>query len=158
MRTKTLLVSATLLLTAAAGCLAGDEQTLRDLDAQWSAAAAAKDVDKTISYYSDDATVLAPKTPAVTTKEGIRKLWATLFGSPGMSISWSAPKVEIAKSGDMAYVIGTYEMTLNDAAGKPTKDRGKYLEVFEKGPDGTWRCGADAFDSDGTAAAPSEAK
>src|SRR6266540_2270649 len=29
------------------------EQALRDLDAQWSASAAAKDLHKTVSYYSD---------------------------------------------------------------------------------------------------------
>src|SRR5713101_1660049 len=34
------------------------EQALRDLDAHWSAAAGAKDLEKTISFYSEDAIVL----------------------------------------------------------------------------------------------------
>ena len=36
------------------------ERILRDLDAQWSKAAAAKDVEQTIAYYSDEATVFPP--------------------------------------------------------------------------------------------------
>lgn len=49
-------------------------------------------------------------------------------------------------------------MTMNDAAGKPIKDRGKYLEVFEKQADGNWKCGADAFNTDLPADFSSEAK
>jgi ketosteroid isomerase-like protein len=123
------------------------EQTLRDLDAQWSQAAGAKDVDKTVSFYSDDAIVLPPNAPALTTKEAIRNTWKELLGSV-TSISWKATRVEVAKSGDMAYITGTYEMTMKDASGSAANDRGKYLEVWEKQADGNWKCGADMFSSD----------
>src|SRR5205085_8211811 len=36
------------------------EQALRDLDAQWSKDAGAKDVDKTVSYYAEGAIVMPP--------------------------------------------------------------------------------------------------
>jgi ketosteroid isomerase-like protein len=52
--------------------------------------------------------------------------------------------MEIAKSGDLAVLIGTYDMTMKDG----TKDRGKYCEVWEKQPDGKWKCGTDMFSSD----------
>ena len=70
MKTKTLIVTLTLGVAAAAVCLAADtkiEQTLRDLDAQWSAAAGAKDLDKTVSNYSNDAIVMPPNASAATT-------------------------------------------------------------------------------------------
>ncbi len=153
MKMKPLLVSLALSFAAGAACLASDEQTLRDLDAQWSAAAGAKDVDKVVSFYSDDATVLPPNSPSVTAKDAIRKTWKEMLDLPGFALSWKATKVEMAKSGDMAYVIGTYDMTFNDASGSPVEERGKYLEVFEKQPDGKWKCGADMFSSDLPAAA-----
>src|SRR5437899_7592330 len=84
------------------------EQALRDLDAQWSAAAAGKDVDKTVSFYSDDAIVMPPNASAATTKEAIRKVWQDLLASPGLGISWKTTKVEVSKSGDLACVSGTY--------------------------------------------------
>jgi len=130
------------------------EQTLRDLDAQWSAAAGAKDLDKAVSYYSNDATVMPPNASAARTKEAIRKVWQDLLASPGLSISWKATKVEVAKSGDLACLSGTYELTINDPSGKPLNDHGKYVEVWEKQADGKWKCGADIWNSDLPASAP----
>src|SRR5882724_4588868 len=106
------LLSFTIVRTAAAAD-AKIEQALRDLDAQWSAAAAAKDVDKTVSYYSDDAIVLPPNAAIATTKEAIRNIWKDLIAN-ATSSSWKATRVEVAKSGDMAYVSGTYEVAMND--------------------------------------------
>jgi ketosteroid isomerase-like protein len=48
----------------------------------------------------------------------------------------------------MAWVSGTYNLRMNDATGKPIHDRGKYLEVWKKQPDGNWKCGADMWNSD----------
>jgi uncharacterized protein (TIGR02246 family) len=154
MKTRTLVVTLALGLAAAAVCLAADEQTIRDLDAQWSKAAASKDVDKTVSYYSDDAIVMPPNAALATTKEAIRTIWKDLLASPGLIISWKSTKVEVAKSGDLACLSGTYELTMNDATGKPVNDRGKYVEVWEKQADGKWKCGADIWNSDLPASAP----
>jgi uncharacterized protein (TIGR02246 family) len=134
------------------------EQALRDLDAQWSAAAEAKDLDKTVSFYSDDAIVMPPNASAARTKEAIRSAWKEILTSPGAAISWKATKVEVAKSGDLACVSGTYEETTTDASGKPVKDRGKYVEVWEKQADGKWKCGTDIWNSDLPASAPAEKK
>jgi ketosteroid isomerase-like protein len=130
------------------------EQALRDLDAQWSKAAGAKDVDKTVSYYSEGAIVMPPNAPSATTKEAIRTVWKDLLTSPGVAISWKTTKVEVAKSGDLACVSGTYEVTMNDPSAKPVSDHGKYVEVWEKQPDGSWKCGADIWNSDLPASAP----
>jgi ketosteroid isomerase-like protein len=154
MKTKSLIATLTLGFAAAAGCLAADDQALRDADAQWSAAAGAKDLDKTVSYYSDDAVVMPPNASAATTKEMIRKIWQDLLTSPGLVISWKATKVEVAKSGDIGFVSGTYELTMHDASGKPVPDHGKYVEVWEKQANGKWKCGADIWNSDLPASAP----
>ena len=50
----------------------------------------------------------------------------------------------MAKSGDMGYLIGTYEMTLKDGS----KDKGKYCEVWKKQADGKWKVSTDMFSSD----------
>jgi len=123
------------------------EQHLRDLDAKWAKAAAAKDLEQTIAYYSDDAIVFPPNAASATTKETIRNGWKEMLTSPGFVISWESTRVEVGKSGEMAWVSGTYQLTMNDASGKPLKDRGKYLEVWEKQTDGNWKCAADMWNS-----------
>jgi ketosteroid isomerase-like protein len=124
------------------------EQALRDADAQLSAAAAAKDLDKTMSYYSDAAVVMPPNSTSATTKEAIRSGLKDLQASPGATVTWKATRVEVAKSGDLAWVSGVYEETTIGATGKPVKDRGKYVKVWEKQADGKWKCRADIWNSD----------
>jgi len=66
----------------------------------------------------------------------------------GLSIKWQLTKVEAARSGDLAYGYGTYELTMNDAKGKPMTDHGKILEIWRKQADGKWKCGTDIWNSD----------
>lgn len=128
---------------------AADETTLKNLDAEWAkAAGTTKDVNKTVSYYSDDAIVMPPNIPTLTGKEPIRALWKSMLESPGFGGGWKATKVEVAKSGDIGYVTGTYELRETDDNGQPMTDKGKFLEVWKKQSDGSWKCVADMFSSD----------
>jgi ketosteroid isomerase-like protein len=130
------------------------EQLLRNLDAKWSKAAAAKDVEKTIAFYSDDAVVLPPNATTAATKEAIQNGWKAMLTSPGIIITWQPTRVQVGKGGEMAWVSGAYELTMNDANGKPINDRGKYLEVWQKQTDGNWKCAADMWNSDLTSPVP----
>lgn len=143
MKTKfflTVCVSLAFAATTFAG--SADEKAVRDADEAWSKAALAKDLDKTVSYYADDAIVLPPNEAMVTGKDNIRNLWKGFLDSL-QSISWNTTRVEASKSGDMAATTGTYEMTMKDG----TKDHGKYCEVWQK-KGGTWKVGVDMFSSD----------
>src|SRR4030095_13183978 len=115
MKTKQffLVVCVALLPVTLAFAADADEKAVRDADEEWSKVAAAKDLDKTVSFYADDAVVLPPNQAAVTTNDGIRNLWKGFFDSL-TDISWKTTRVQMAKSGDMGYLIGTYEMTMKD--------------------------------------------
>ena len=51
-----------------------DEQAIRKLDKDWSAAAGSKDVDKTVSFYADDASALPFNAPIAKGKDQIRQV------------------------------------------------------------------------------------
>ena len=138
---------------------AADETAIRNVDIDWAKAATAKDVNKTVSYYADDATVMPPNNPLVTGRSSVTALWRSILLAPGFSGGWKPTTVEVARSSDLAYVTGTYEFGQNDATGKPVVDKGKYVEVWKKQADGGWKCVADIFNSDLPAAAlPSATK
>lgn len=141
---------------AGADTRAADEATLRNLDAEWSKAAGAKDLEKTVSYYTDDAMILPPNLPTIQGKQGARAMWQGMFSVPGFGGGWKATKVEVARSGDLGWVTGTYELSETDASGRPTVDKGKYLEVWRKQADGSWKCVADMFNTDLSSMAPAE--
>jgi ketosteroid isomerase-like protein len=133
-----------------------DEKALRDADEAWAKAAGTRDVDKTVAFYSDDAIVMPPNAERATTKETILKIWKDLLTDA--KVSWKPAKIEVAKSGDIGFISGSYEVTMNDVVtGKPVSDHGKYLEVWEKQTDGSWKCGADIWNSDLPAASPAPA-
>src|SRR3989440_11554282 len=141
-----------------AGATRPAERILRDLDAQWSKAAAAKNLEQTVAFYSDDAIVLPPNATSAATRETIRNLWKDVLAAPGLVISWKPSKVKLGHNGAMAWVSGTYELIMNDASGKPINDRGKYLEVWEKQADGNWKCAADMWNSDLAVSPPANAE
>ena len=81
-------------------------------------------------------------------KEAIRKMVADLFAMPGFAVKWQPTKVDVSRSGDFGYSLGTYEMSINDPKGTPMVDRGKYATVWKKQADGSWKVAVDMFNSD----------
>lgn len=133
---------------------AADESAIRDAETSWSAAAGAKDVDRFVSYYAPDAVLLPPNAPVASDPASIRKAIGELLALPGLNLSWSTTKVEVARSGDIAYSYGTYVMKLTGPDGAPMEDRGKYATAWKKQTDGSWKSVLDTFNTDMPLAPP----
>lgn len=134
------------LVLGAAGCsravdVEQERTALLEADRQW--AQSVNDVDLFMSYWAPDATAFPAGRPAVRGADAIRKTVSEIRSAPGFSLSWTADRAEVASGGDVGYTTGTYEMTVNGA-----KDRGKYLTVWKKQPEGTWKVAEDIFNSD----------
>ena len=125
-----------------------DEEAIRQTVASWSEAAGAKDLNKCVSFYTDDASVLPFNAPIATGIDQIRKVWSQLMSNPGFSIRFGPTKIEVARSADLAYEIGTFELTLSDQTGKSAGSRGKYVVAWKKQANGEWKAAADIFNTD----------
>ena len=101
-----------------------------------------------LAFYADDAIVMDPNSPMATTKKSIRKAWTDGLALPGFSMKWDEVKAVVAHSGDIGYTYGTYEMTMNDAKGKPVTDHGKYATIWKKQADGKWKVAVDIGNTD----------
>ncbi len=140
------------LLVAACGPSVNLEQernNLLELERQW--AQTTKDVEKFVSYYSPDASVYPPGMPIVTGAGPIRDTFAKMTSMPGFALQFSPTKADVGASGDLGYATGTYEMTVNDAAGNPMTEKGKYVAVWKKQSDGQWKVMEDIFNPDAAA-------
>ncbi len=127
---------------------AADEATIRAADADWAKAADAKDLDKCMSYYLDDAVLLGPGAPAQVGKENIRKFIQGMISAPGMQIAFPSATVTVARSGDLAEDRGTYQVSVTDKKGKATTQTGQYVLVWKKQADGSWKIAADTSAND----------
>ena len=85
-------------------------------------------------YLADDAMQMPAGANPVVGKKAI----LAGMGS-GYVLSWEPKKAEVAKSGDLGWTWGTYELHTKDAEGKPIVRYGKYVNVWRKQKDGTWR-------------------
>jgi ketosteroid isomerase-like protein len=128
--------------------LAVDESAIRQADLAWSKAMTGKQLDATVSSYAEDASIFPPNALTATGRNGIRAVWAQFFAMPGFAVTCHPVKIEVARSGDIGYTQGPYDLAFTDAKGNTVKDRGKYLAVWKKQSDGAWRVVADIFNSD----------
>jgi uncharacterized protein (TIGR02246 family) len=126
--------------------LANVRVALIDTDQAWSATV--HDAEKFVSFFADDASFLAPDMPLAQGKEAIRAAADQMLALPGFDVTWKASKADVAASADFGYTLGTYQLTTNDAAGKPVTSVGKYVTVWKKQDDGQWKVVADCFNPD----------
>jgi uncharacterized protein (TIGR02246 family) len=126
----------------------GDESEIRKADTAWSHAAENKDLDKFVSFYTDDASAFPFNAPIANGKEQIRQLWSQLMSKPGFGLSFQPTKIEVSKSGDLAYATGTFELKLNDPQGNATSIPGKYVVAWKKQPNREWKAVVDIFNTD----------
>jgi ketosteroid isomerase-like protein len=130
--------------TAAPDMRAAEEAAIRATDEQWSATAAKNDLAGTVAFYADDAVMLPPNAPISRDAKAIHDSWAGLL-TPHTTLSWKVTKVEVAKSGELGYLYGTYELSMQDPV---VHDTGKMVEVWKKQTDGKWKCIVDTYNSD----------
>jgi len=125
--------------------IAAEETTIRRTDAAWLAAASAHDLDGILPFWSDDATILAPGTPAIAGKEAIRKYVSAAFATPGFSITWKTDKIEVSQAGDFAYSSGIDRISLTTPDGKTVTEENRAVAIWKKQPDGSWKCVMDVM-------------
>jgi uncharacterized protein (TIGR02246 family) len=158
---RTSLISCLALAALAAGCSnapapapppdtrADDVKAVIAIEEAWSKDAATKDADKWAGYFADDASGLYPGGPTVSGKAAIKAGIAEVFADPKFALTFQSTRAMASKGGDMVYSQGTYSMTMtNPKTKKPMTDKGKYLAIYTKQADGTWKVVADTFNSD----------
>jgi len=139
-------------LLCALGCskpdLEAERAAILGTDQPWQDAIAAKDVERTLSFWADDAVVLAPGRPSLVGKDALRGFVTEAFKIPGFGLRWETGTVTVAPHGEMAYAVARTTTTLNGPDGKPIALRGKGATVWRKGADGRWKCVVDVWNDE----------
>jgi uncharacterized protein (TIGR02246 family) len=127
---------------------AADEAAIRAAVKEWTAAAAAKDAEKFASFYAEDANLMFANAPDVKGATAIREAAGGMMKDANFALSFETTAVQVARSGDLAYELGTYSMTTtNPKTKKPATEKGNYVVVWTKQP-GKWKAIVDAPISD----------
>ncbi len=128
-----------------------DEATIRASEEDFQEAIDTRDWAAIAALYTDDAVLMPPGQPTVKGQTGVEAWHAAT--PEGVHVQLAV--VEISGSGDMAYVHGTYTMTM--PAGDTTATAtGKYLEIRNRQADGSWPISVDIFNADAPTGPPPE--
>ena len=126
-----------------------DIQVLREVELAEEQAWISKDLERAVSFYANDAVVMNPNAAALKGKDQIRASMKQEFEDQTSVGQYQITAVDVADSGELGYTAGTYMFTSTDpATRKLVTDRGKWLTVRKKQPDGTWKIVRDVYNSD----------
>ncbi|MEO5947782.1 MAG: SgcJ/EcaC family oxidoreductase [Chitinophagaceae bacterium] len=114
-------------------------EKIMQLSKEWSQIASSGDVEKTVTYWAEDATLMSPGQTPLVGKSAIRQMVEESFKVPGFRISWEPLSVEVSESGDMAYMIENSQVSIPDSTGKIITHYNKAVSIWRKQTDGTWK-------------------
>lgn len=100
-----------------------------------------------VSFYTDDAVVMFANMPAAKGNEAIAKAFGALTKVMKMS-AFKLTTQDVIVAGDYAIERGVYENTDRAAKGGPKHDVGKYLVLWKKQPDGSYKIVRDIANTD----------
>ena len=138
-------------VTETAEAREADASEMRDAEAEWVKAWAARDIDRVVNHYADDAFVELAGVPIMRGKKEIRDGLKQGLSDPAFSLSFAPVQIEVSKSGDLAYARGTYTVTKTERSTVVTNGRGKYIVVYRKQADGRWKAIHDINNNDAPA-------
>ncbi|MGI9387473.1 MAG: YybH family protein, partial [Methyloligellaceae bacterium] len=96
--------------------------------------------------YTDDAALLPPDSARIDGREGIQGAWQALIDADVRDVVLTTQEVDVF--GDIANEVGTIRATAPGENGGRVQWAGKYVSVWKRGGDGTWRLHRDIWNFD----------
>jgi len=121
---------------------------IQSLATEWFKAIAAKDLEKTLSFYAPEAQYLSGGRPAASTPEERRKLWVEDYATSGFSSEEATAMIEVAQSGELAFQRGTYLSKAQNEQRRIITTTGKFLVIWRKQASGEWKAIIDIDNAD----------
>jgi ketosteroid isomerase-like protein len=122
------------------------ETAVRKVTLDWALACNSRQLDDLVSTYAADAIVLRPNHPPVRGTAAIREFFFAALDAGFGEVELDPLRVDIV--GDVAYEVGRCKMLVPFVVGKRREERGKYLTVLARQPNGEWRIVSDCWSSD----------
>ena len=95
-----------------------------------------------LSYYAEDAVELPNGHALLRGKAEVAKTMSFL-DDPHNHLLWTPVGGGVSASGDLGYTYGTYEFRSRDKDGKLGSTYGKYVTIWRKQGDGSWKVALD---------------
>lgn len=126
-----------------------ERKQLLERDAEWAAlSSGGRDVERILSFWADDARVVAPGLPVFSGKAALRSYVEGALAIPGFHITWTTSEANLSPDGQMAYLLSRNSVTMPGPDGQPVTTIGRAVTVWRREPDGNWRCAIDIWNEE----------
>ena len=119
------------------GQISASKEELGQMNRDFAAALNAKNARAAAALYSEDAVLIPPGEPLVRGRTAIEEYWKGAIESGGVR-DVSVETIDALSSGSLGYETGSFVLTVNGSNGEAIVDRGRYVELLRRGPDGKW--------------------
>ena len=124
-----------------------DVEKLNRLQKQVDAAIIGGDSERYVTLLTDDAVLLPPNGAPVSGKEEIRR-WNEAMSKQFRIVSYASVDDEVVVADDWAFRRATVDWTIAPVAGgEAVRDSGKFIIIYRRGLDGSWRVARDIWNS-----------
>jgi ketosteroid isomerase-like protein len=129
--------------------LSAERTHLLGRDAEWAATASdGHDIERILSYWTEDAVVLPPGLPPIVGKPALRQYVLASLQIPGFRISWTSTDVTFSPDRNLAYLFSHNAVTMNGPDGTPATTKGRAVTIWRRESDGEWRCAVDIWNAE----------
>ena len=136
------LLSIAALLASAALFQEDPAAELLDADEAFCTATQERGLDGWLEWFAPDALILPPEGPMLEGLDELRRHYSSIpFPPPGFT--WKPEEAWLAESADLGYTRGSYEIRNSGFSGEERIDRGRYLSVWRRQPDGGYKVFSD---------------
>ncbi|RTL56078.1 MAG: DUF4440 domain-containing protein [Sphingobacteriales bacterium] len=126
-----------------------EEEKIRQTIKDWTGLLDKDSLERTVSFWIDDAIMMMPGQPVIKGKKAIREMVESSRKIPGFKIVWEPPTdINVSENGDMAYVFQRNQITMNDSLGKPMTQYNKSVSIWKKQNDGSWKDAVDIWNAE----------
>lgn len=125
-----------------------EAEKLMQASRDWAKAANSRDIDKIMSYWTDDAILYSAGEPELKGQKAIREMVSASMKDPNFSISWEPISAEVSESGDMGYILENSKIIIKDSTGAEKIMTFKVVNIWKKQKDGSWKNAVDIMSPD----------
>ena len=124
------------------------KKNIDDWNNQLSEAMMKGDNEKILSFYADDIISMPSYQPMLEGKEALKNAMMMDANSGNKFTKFKMTSKKLLSEGNLLVDIGTYELSMDiQGMEEPYNDRGKYVTIYEKQDDGSWKIKVDTWNS-----------
>ncbi|HSR90540.1 MAG TPA: nuclear transport factor 2 family protein, partial [Gemmatimonadales bacterium] len=124
-------------------CTRAPHASVRDeliaVDRAFDSVVAEKGVEGWVSFFADSGIQMPEGSGNVIGHDAIRRHMSGFFSDTNQKLRWVPDKADASSDGTLGYTIGHWILTVRDSTGQHEAYRGKYLTVWRRQADGSWK-------------------